>query len=181
VNEILHFVEGLSTLERAGGLVGLAAVGILLFGGDESPYNPLFQTYLLYIQFRRLSDDEQEEIAYFAMDYCHKYLGKTTKKPLLAFENHHPDAAAQYRLHRQEIVLFRQANRTCNSLVDSLIHEYNHHVMAQATDKASYHAVLKDYSYDDHPWEFQANALAKRYKRDCIRYVLFRQRNISKF
>jgi len=182
VNDVLSFLENLPSVSLTQGIVGLAIVGFLFMVWlDESPYNPLFPANLLYIQYRRLSDEEQEEIALFARDYCHKYLGKTTTKPLLAFENHHTNAFAHYDVNRQEIVIFRDANRTCDYLVFALIHEYNHHVMAQATEKNSYTAILKDYPYDEHPWEFQANALAKRYKRDCIRYVLCRQRNISKF
>jgi hypothetical protein len=162
-------------------LIGLSlALLALAYAGTESRYNPLFQAYLLFEHFRPLKPYEQEQSALLALDFCEIYLGKTKKKPKIRWVESKSSNYAQYFPSTREIVLFRTKNKMRFNLLDSVIHEYSHHMLRESCVDWDYDKIAQTYSYENHPWEVQARTLGSAYRADCLRYVLYRSGAVSK-
>lgn len=119
-------------------------------------------------------------LAYAGLEYCEIYLGKTKKKPKIRWDESKISNYAQYLPTNREIVLFRTKNKMRFALLDSVIHEYSHHMLNEFCGAWDYDKIAQTYSYENHPWEVHSRTLGSAYRADCLRYVLYRSGAISK-
>lgn len=166
-------------------IVALLGVGgFLILCSHDSRWNPLFQLFLLWHWQRRLSDEEQELHAHYTLIYCFEFLGETgTKRPKIIYSDLKPkNFAAVFKVETCEIVIYRSLNRRNASLVNSVIHEFQHWQMHQIKIKnREYDRLNQHFDYASHPYETLARSLANTYERDAHGYILYQLGYCSRF
>lgn len=163
-------------------LLGLS--GFFFLCSRDTRWSPLFQLFLLYHWQRRLSDKEQELHAHYTLMYCFEFLGETgTNRPKLSFSELRPNNfAAVFKVETCEIVIYRSRNRQNASLVNSVIHEFQHWQMFQTKNKSwEYNRINQHFDYASHPWETLARTLANKFQRDAHGYILYQLGYCSRF
>lgn len=166
-------------------IVALLGVGgFLILCSHDSRWSPLFQLFLLYHWQRRLSDKEQELHAHYTLIYCFEFLGETgTKRPKIIFSDLEPENfAAVFNVNNCEIIIYRSRNRRNASLINSVIHEFQHWQMFQTKNKSwEYDRLNQHFDYASHPYETLARSLAQTYQRDAHGYILHQLGYCSRF
>lgn len=71
--------------------------------------------------------------------------------------------------HRPIIYVNPNLHKTLKDYVDTIIHEYVHHLQPL---KRSYKKLFKIYTYDNHPFEKEAELIAETYAPICMQWVL---------
>lgn len=163
-------------------LLGVSAFFFLC--SHDTRWSPLFQLFLLYHWRRRLTDQEQELHAHYTLMYCFEFLGETgTNRPKISFSDLRPKKfAAVYEVATCEIIIYRAQNRCNSSLINSVIHEFQHCQMHQIKIKSrEYDRLKQHFDYTSHPWETLARSLASTYQRDAHGYILYQLGYCSRF
>ena len=120
----------------------------------------------LYSSLKYKRKSTIESIIYSSVHWCVKQWGVNNSKSTLLninidwdpYENN-----GEYDFKHNEICIFPKAHKNLRDLVDTVIHEYTHHLQKEST----YWKLYKKYTYDDHPYEVEANSVAKKYRKEC--------------
>ena len=81
---------------------------------------------------------------------------------------------ATYYPQLKKIEIFLDHHYDVYELVDSLLHEVTHYKQYRINPRKSrkdYLTLLKQYGYNKHPMEIEANSTAKKYLKNCLDYL----------
>jgi len=79
----------------------------------------------------------------------------------------------RYYFNTNLLVIYISPGLSLLELVDTILHEYCHHLQNQSEKVIRNKAIkLYDTEYDNHPWEVEARKFAKKYTRDTLLRVL---------
>lgn len=73
-----------------------------------------------------------------------------------------------YYYKTNTIVIYKKQHKSFVEVMDTIVHEYQHYLQ----DMRQYGQLEKSYVYDDHPFELEAEAIAKQHKWLAKRYVV---------
>jgi hypothetical protein len=108
------------------------------------------------------------------LQWCHENLGTI---------NHHYQPKIYYYQNKtysgrflswnKHIVIYSHPDLELIELVDTIIHEYVHHLQFQkkSTEK-DYNKKLTEIGYWNNPYEVEARKLAKEHKKECFDWVV---------
>ena len=103
-------------------------------------------------------------------EWCKKRYGRGYRVyPILEFrkpnylngENNY----GEYDYDDDVIFVNSQTHKSLEDLANTIIHEYSHY---RYHGKREYYQLDKDFEYDKHPMEKQADAIAKRDQKKCV-------------
>lgn len=109
-----------------------------------------------------------------ALKWCSAHLG-TIKHPyqLKIHYYRHKKYGGRFLFNGKQIVIYTYDDLTLDYLIDTVIHEYIHHL--QFEKKAHEHDYGKKHyelGYDNNPYEIEARQIAKQNKKECLNWVL---------
>ena len=74
-----------------------------------------------------------------------------------------------YSFKSKVIEIFVRKHETLESIVDTIIHEYVHHLqLRNQNDDMKYDSNSRRVGYYDNPFEVEARELARKYRKQCI-------------
>jgi len=75
----------------------------------------------------------------------------------------------RYSFHSKVIEIYVRKHESLESIVDTIIHEYIHHLqLRNQKDDMKYDSNSRRIGYYDNPFEVEARELARKYRRQCI-------------
>ena len=118
---------------------------------------------------------QKDKIVYLACEWCMDTFGVKKWCPsfLVDIVNDKLAVAAGWyetSRHDPEIIINLADNETVGDIIDTVIHEYTHYL--QPNFKEVYFG--KDYDPDNHPYEIEARAKAKKYRKKCFDIIMCR-------
>jgi hypothetical protein len=87
----------------------------------------------------------------------------------------HKKTMAMYYPHKKEIKIYIKNHESVIEIVDSLLHEVTHYKQYLRNTRGhskNYQKLLGLYGYQNHPMEIEAVDTAKKYTKDCIKYLV---------
>lgn len=159
--------------------IGIAIIsfGIVILT-QKALYNPLYVFFLAYHVFRKLSNDEQIQIAHYALQYCAINIGKTKVIPKVEFRTFEKEPLlngthGMYLPQSRSIMINQRLVKNNFSLISTLIHEYIHHAQFASYQNSDYQRILNQgTSYLNHPWEQSARWHSRTFFYPSLLYVL---------
>jgi hypothetical protein len=95
-----------------------------------------------------------------------KYRGKLSYK--INYYNH-SKVEGSYCGYNKEITIYITQEKRIIDVVDTLLHEYQHHIdMRTQKEVKQYFKVLDEIGYDKHPFEISAKKFAKQHRDTCF-------------
>ena len=96
-----------------------------------------------------------------------KYRGKLSYE--IRYYNH-TKLEGYYCAYTRTIILYLNNEKTIIDILDTLLHEYKHHIdMRTQKEVKQYFKVLDEIGYDDHPFEKAARLFAQKYRDECFK------------
>jgi hypothetical protein len=78
-----------------------------------------------------------------------------------------------YTSQTRTIRIFINQHESSNSIVNTVIHEYVHYIQMPTNQQhLQYDRLLKAKGYNNHPFELEANSIAKLLSPKCISYLV---------
>jgi len=117
---------------------------------------------------------ELRQIAKSCLEFCSKTMGinrrkKTPIKIRIIKNPYKSPRAGDYCPTDNEIRIFYNELHVLQEFVDTIIHEYTHHLQPILT---KYDKLLDEFGYDDHPHELEAYTNETIYSDPCILYLI---------
>ena len=105
------------------------------------------------------------------IDFCELKFGiKERPKINFIFDKRHKTRLGEYRVGI--IVLFPHNILSVKDLIETIIHEYVHHLQLNHWEKMeNYYSLLEEFGYENHPQEIEASDITKYYYKECIEYL----------
>lgn len=113
------------------------------------------------------------KFAWEVLYWCEQTLGTTNNRYRLDIKYYyHQKYWGLYCFHNHTITLFIGEQTTVYDFVNTIIHEYTHHLqMVSNKDSTKYDTLLKTCGYDNHPMEIEAREVAGKHNDACYDYV----------
>lgn len=108
------------------------------------------------------------------LEWCVQNIGSNNKHFNLKIIYRKPTKRmGYYQFWNNEIVIYIHDPIELYELIDTVIHEYTHHLQ-MPTKKTSkeYYDKLLSYGYENHPMEIEARNLAKKYRNQCYDEII---------
>ena len=105
--------------------------------------------------------------------WCEQQLGTTNKRYGLDIKYYYNQKyLGLYYFYNKTITLYIGEQTTVYDLVNTIIHEYTHHLqMISNKDSVEYDTLLKTCGYDNHPMEVEARTIADKYNDACYDFL----------
>jgi Zn-dependent peptidase ImmA (M78 family) len=101
------------------------------------------------------------------MNWCKRNVGLNYRRkyfPMLEWHNKSYDGdCGDYDFEENKITIYKSAHRSALDIIHTIIHEWQHYL--QSTKK--YYEYADKYSYQNNPFEKQANYIAEKNKFKC--------------
>ena len=124
-----------------------------------------------------LSKKELKQVIYYTVWYCRYELGENPRRPVpnvATIKNYHDSCYyGEYCPTDNQISVFTDEIRTIGQLTSTIIHEYTHYMQPIVS---KYYKLLKEYGYDNHPFEIEARNNERIHNRRALNYI---RKNLS--
>jgi len=133
----------------------------ILFGGPT-----------LYTRTSSLSSSKVREIVHYAIQWCAISYGVNNRRrsPFsvsIRKQTSGSPCYGQFDHNTNTLTVFYNRCENVRLLIQTVLHEYTHYMQPI---RGSYHKLLDDYGYENHPMEIEAREMEMFYK-DCWNYV----------
>jgi len=111
-----------------------------------------------------------------SLQYCTTNLG-TIRYPyqLKIHYYRHKKFGGRYLFNGKQIVIYMYDDLDINYLIDTVIHEYRHHLQFdKKVLEQDYDKKLKEVGYWNNPFEIDARMVALQHRENCLKWVLKR-------
>lgn len=108
--------------------------------------------------------------ACLAIKYCEKIFKKDNSPAIRLARTRlkdDPPCKGYYDEDKNLILVVKPNHRSFLDFIDTIIHEYTHSTQCME----QYTKMFTKYGYDRHPYEREANKMAKRHAKKCKRYI----------
>jgi len=116
-------------------------------------------------------NDISRKTACLAIKYCEKIF-KRNNSPTIKLTririNNDLQCKGYYDEDKDLILVVKPNHKSFLDFIDTIIHEYTHSTQCME----QYTKMFTKYGYDRHPYEREANKIAKRHAKKCKKYVI---------
>jgi len=116
-------------------------------------------------------NDISRKTACLAIKYCEKIF-KRNNSPTIKLTririNNDLQCKGYYDEDKDLILVVKSNHKSFLDFIDTIIHEYTHSTQCME----QYTKMFTKYGYDRHPYEREANKIAKRHAKKCKKYVI---------
>ena len=134
--------------------------------------NILFGGPTLYTKTDSVGVSELRQIVKLGTKWCVQNMGvnnrrKTEFTVSIRTQRSGSPCYGVFDYHNNTIVIFKNHCPNLRMIVRTLIHEYTHYLQPI---RGSYHKLLEDHGYDNHPMEIEARNMEMFYN-DCWKFI----------
>ena len=116
----------------------------------------------------------KREFVRLGLKWCSAHIG-TIKHPyqLKIHYYRHQKFGGRFLFNGKQIVIYVYDDLDVNYLIDTVIHEYIHHLQFEKkAHEHDYGRKHNEFGFDKNPWEIEARQIAKQKKKECLNWVL---------